>query len=476
MSEVRIGAYVAALSARMWWRRTTGRIGRAGALALLIAAPASLLALYVWAWGEVSGLTGALTADPRIGPLALPSLMIGFVTVCVVLRAAMLAFDVVAPDLRIVLHTAPLTVLAKALIQVLPDFVLSTVLAVGIGSVGLTSYAYASGRISIGAVLCLAVAVVAIVGMLSAVMELMLLAATKDAVASRAGAAAGTLLLVCGLLLALTREVQVHGLDVPLLRQFGALLLAGDGPVIVVSILVTAASLLAWGWFSSRVAPELLRAQHRQPVLRVWRGSVVLASFVTFWRDPANRVGALGMLAIGLFGILLERVVGLPLALPLVAALVLCAVSAASLYAYGEFLAVRWRFLVAPSGLRRTLLAWCVGHLLAGAVLAVVIVLPAVGFLVEAFRWVDPDAVARFACALVGVLGLSLVAGRLLPFERDDVFALAASLTLAVALCAAAWLLLGGLPTGLLALAALSVLTVSLAAVVGGETRTIATR
>lgn len=471
MTAASIGAQVTGLCARIWWRRTTSRLGAVGALALLLAAPAAGVAFYFWVWGQVSELMSGFAQPGPIGVLALPALIFGFALVCVFVRTALLAFDFVAPDVRIMLHTAPVTRAARALIQVVPDFFFSSVLALTVGSVGLTSYADVSGRIGVVSVLALAVAVSALVGALAALAELALLFIVKDPLASRSGAAVIILLLACGALLAVTGELQAHGTEVPWLLGVGTFLLESDTRTVAISGGATVLSLAVWGLASSAVVPELLRSQHRRPVLAAPEGNLVLVSMVTFIRDPANVVGAVGMFVVSVLGVWLEQLGQLPVGVAIVATIGLLVPSAACLYGFGTFADVRWRVVVSPARTSRFTLAWLSGHAVVGIGSALILLAPAIALDWAQFSLLDPATVARYLCAVAVSMGVSLIAGWVMPYERDDVLGLAASGTVAMVLAALAWWALHSLPLGILVGVAGGLLAVSAGVVALGDER-----
>lgn len=170
-----------------------------------------------------------------------------------------------------------------------------------------------------------------------------------------------------------------------------------------------------------------------------------MVSALTFLRDPANRVGALGMLSISIFGAALERMTGLPIAMPLAGAVALLVLNGAALYTYGEFLELRWRLVASPVSLRGVLPAWIAGHLAAGLLIAVVLATP-VAVLATPAAVPDLDLGLRTSAIALVSIGLSLVSGRVLPYQRDDIFALAGSGTAALVLTGVAWLALRDLP------------------------------
>ncbi len=469
MTAAAIGVHVTGLCARIWWRRTTSRIGSVGALALLLVAPVAGVAFYVWVWGQVAELMIGFAQPGPIGVLALPTLILSFALVCVFIRTALLAFDFVAPDVRIVLHTSPITRLARALIQVLPDFVFSSVLALTIGSVGLTSYAAVSGRIGVGTVLGVAVAVSALIGALTAVTELALVHVVKDPLAGRSGAAVVILLLACGALLALTRELQLHGMEIQPLLRAGTFLLDSGARTLALSGGVTLVSLAVWGLASSAVVPEMLRSQHRRPALGVGKGNLLLVSMVTFIRDPANVIGAVGMFVISLLGVWLEQLGHLPVAVAIVAAIGLLLTSAACLYSYGAFVGVRWRVIASPARMSRSMVAWLTGHAAVGVGSAVILLAPAVALSWAQFSSLDIEMVARYLCAVAVSMGTSTIAGWVMPYERDDVLGLAASGTVALVLASLAWWAFYSLPLCVLAWMAGGVLVASVSAVALGD-------
>jgi len=440
-----------------------------GALALLLVAPIAGVACYVWVWSQVAELMTGFAKPAPIGVLALPTLLLGFALVCVFIRTALLAFDFVSPDVRIVLHTAPVTRLARALIQVLPDFVFSSVLALTIGSVGLTSYAAVSGRIGVITVLGVAVAVSALIGALTAVTELALVHIVKDPLAARSGAAVVILLLACGALLSLTRELQLYGMEIRPLLRAGTFLLDSGARTLALSGGVTLVSLAVWGLASSAVVPEMLRSQHRRPALGVGKGNLLLVSMVTFVRDPANVIGAVGLFVISLLGVWLEQLGHLPVAVAIVAAIGLLLTSAACLYGYGAYVGVRWRVIASPARMSRSVVAWLTGHAAVGVCSAVLLLAPAVALGRAQFSPLDIDMVARYLCAVAVTMGTSTIAGWVMPYERDDVLGLAASGTVALVLASLAWWAFSGLPLGVLIWVAGAMLVVSVGVVALGE-------
>lgn len=444
MAAVAVTAHVTGLCATIWWRRAAARLGRPGTLLLVLAVPVAFVGFYAWAWGQVSPIMATMSTNEALAELLLPGLLVSLVMVCAVLRAAMLAFDFIAPDLRVTLATAPLSRGTRMLVQVAPDFGFSALLSVGLGSVGLASYAASSGRIGLGPVLALGLACCALVGAVTVGLELLLIHVTRDALAARSGAAAGVLLSVCLVMLWLSQAVQ-SGSGVGQLQQLGRALLGHDAVVTLVSLMATATLLVGWGFADSLIAPEARRGRQKAPWLRVPRGSRAVVSALTFLRDPANRVGALGMLSISIFGAALERMTGLPIAMPLAGAVALLVLNGAALYTYGEFLELRWRLVASPVSLRGVLPAWIAGHLAAGLLIAVVLATP-VAVLATPAAVPDLDLGLRTSAIALVSIGLSLVSGRVLPYQRDDIFALAGSGTAALVLTGVAWLALRDLP------------------------------
>ncbi len=202
MAAVAVTAHVTGLCATIWWRRAAARLGRPGTLLLVLAVPVAFVGFYAWAWGQVSPIMATMSSNEALAELLLPGLLVSFVMVCAVLRAAMLAFDFIAPDLRVTLATAPRRAARKCLFKSPPTRVQP---AGGLRSVGLASYAASSGRIGLGPVLALGLACCALVGAVTVGLELLLIHVTRDALAARSGAAAGVLLSVCLVMLWLSR-------------------------------------------------------------------------------------------------------------------------------------------------------------------------------------------------------------------------------------------------------------------------------
>lgn len=461
-----VARHVARTGAALWWRKVVARIGRFGAILLVGVVPSAVVAFQVWTWGQVLPLVATLGESDRLAELAVPSLLLGFVLVCVILRAALLAFDFVATDLRLLLDTAPLTFPAKALVTVGPDFVVSAAVALAVGSVPLAAFASSSGRLAGGTVLALCVACVSLVGALTAVLELALASLTKDVSAARSGAAAGMLLVVCGALVLLTGQVQEHGLELPGVAALGRAVMGEQVVVAAAAAILGLAMLGLWGLAGGAVAREALRGHHRIPHAPVRGGGVGSVSAAFVRRDPANRVGAAALAVIAVLGVALDALVGLPVAWALIFVVGIVTASAASLYAYGEYLEVRWRMVASPAPLRGTLLRWIVGHWLAGVLSAALVAAPAVAL---ALALGVPFAAESWGTAVTAAglaVASGLIAGRLLPYERDDVFALAASGTASLVIFAAVWFPLSHLPPVAAAAATLVVLGVCLAVTV----------
>ena len=106
--------------------------------------------------------------------------------------------------------------------------------------------------------------------------------------------------------------------------------------------------LIVWVWAETTMVDERLRTRYSTPRLRVHRGSFVGASMIAFWRDASNRIGLDGMVAVCLFGVVLESLTGVGMAFLAVSGAGVMLISAAGLYAYGDFLALHWRVAVAP--------------------------------------------------------------------------------------------------------------------------------
>lgn len=474
MSALAISAHIGGVCARTWWRKTTARLGVVGAAAVIAAIPAAIALFHWWAWGRVAGVIRELVGGGQAARIVLPSLVLSFVMICVVLRAALLAFDFVSPDLRLIMYTAPLTRRAKAIVQVGPDALVSAVLALGVGSLGMTAYAAASDRVGLVPMLLVCLGCVAFAGALTSVIELILTRMLRDGVASRAGAAVISLLMMCAGLFGITRAVQSRGADIPLLGAVGGLLDRGNLVVTLLGLALTAISLLVWGWADSRVAPELLRARHATPLLKVPGGRIGFASAATFWRDASNRVGAVGMLAICLFGLWMERLTHLPFAFSVISAVVLMMTSAAAVYAYGEFQVIRWRLVASPADARRVLVWWVCGHLAAGAAVAVGVVGLLAPFFWGQLSATSPTSVARLGCAAALSMASGVVAGRLMPYDREDVFTLAGSATGAMVVFGIAWYALHGValvPLAAIAAGCLAAALVALALMEEGTRR-----
>lgn len=187
------------------------------------------------------------------------------------------------------------------------------------------------------------------------------------------------LLAICVVLFAMTQGLRQGGLDQPGLIGAGTLFGSGDatGALIGVGALtVSVICLIVWGWAETVMVDELLHTQHSTPRLRVHRGSFVGASMAAFWRDESNRIGLVGMTAVCLFGVWMESLTGVAMAFLVVSGAGVMLIRAAGLYAYGEFLVLRWRVVASPAGTRAVLGAWIAGHLLAGLVCVVIIAVP----------------------------------------------------------------------------------------------------
>lgn len=170
-----------------------------------------------------------------------------------------------------------------------------------------------------------------------------------------------------------------------------------------------------------------------------------------------------------MLGLWLDRTLEVPVALPMTGVVGLLCLGAPSLYAYGEFVHVRWRFATSPASTGRQSFLWLVGHVASGIVLALVVTAPTVMMLFRQIAALTPDSAVQAAAVGVATVGVNLLAGRVLPYERDDVFGLAATASVALLFGAVAWLVLRGLPPLSLLIAGVLVLGASVAVVVAGE-------
>ena len=471
MRSVTIAAHVSRAAALIWWRKLVERLGRWGAVALSAALPVGVVGFYVWAWGQVRPLMQALVSEAAIAELALPSLLMSFLVVCAVLRAALLAFDVVALDLRLLLATAPMTRLTKALVQVGPDATQSSLAAVALGSVPVLVFAVEGGRLSVGVALLLCVAGVCLVGAVTTLLEAGLTRLTHDSMAARSGSAVGVLLLVSGGLVALSAQLQAGGLDQPGMVAVGRLPMGDQVMIGVLALLLVLVLLVGWGWAAGLVTDEVLQARHAVPWPTVRRGSVAAVSAAFLWRDPANRIAALALVVIAALGVAFEALLTLPVAWLMIGMSFMIMLCASGLYAYGEFLTLRWRFVSSPADQRVLLLRWILGHWAVGAILAVAVALPGAIAALAFGLTVDPGSLMALAGASLVGLGSCLVAGRILPYERDNVFALAASGTAGLVLFGLTWWPMSQLPVPVMLAGATVVLGLSLVVTVGAENR-----
>ena len=266
--------------------------------------------------------------------------------------------------------------------------------------------------------------------------------------------------------------MQNHGLRQPVLGTIGSFLASGGGNGALVGLAMLVASavcLLVWGTVDGGAVREMLRAQHRVPHPRVRNGSLLAASFATFLRDASNRVGVVAMFALCVFGAWIESIMGVDLALLITSGLMVLLTSASALYAYGGYLAIRWRVLSSPMSPRRALGAWVSGHLLAGIACSFMIGVFSLVFSPRQFMSIDLPYCGQmlFVCCLA--ISFSLIAGRVLPYDRNDLASFASASTLGMVLTLGAWWGLGGV--GLLAqmLAGIVVLVLSITVVLHAE-------
>lgn len=228
--------------------RAAARLGRPGTLLRARGTRRVRGGFYAWAWGQVSPIMATMSSNEALAELLLPGLLVSLVMVCAVLRAAMLAFDFIAPDLRVTLATAPLSRGTRMLVQVAPDFGFSALMSVGlrVGRPRLVRGLQRPNRPRArpGSRLGLLRPRGCGDRWLGVVVDPCHAGRPRRSLGS--GRRSNVLLSVCLVMLWLSQAVQ-SGSGVGQLQQLGRALLGHDAVVTLVSLMATATLLVGWG-------------------------------------------------------------------------------------------------------------------------------------------------------------------------------------------------------------------------------------
>lgn len=421
------------VATRLWWRRLVVKAGTFLATALVVTGLAAGVGFWLWIWPQVRGpLDEIVRARPDLEHAMVVTVLIGFAVLVALLRVLLLAFDTISQDLRILLAVAPLPRLTRATVAIVPDLSASWLGAMCFGSVGLFTCASVAPHFGAGQALAWGTVIVVVIGALAAVLEWLGTRIAGDVPAARAMASVGILAGLCVAMGWVASSLQSDPLGGAATR-FGRTFLGwGAAGSAALAVEVTGVALLVWGVAAGGTTSEIFRARGRRPRWRIPGGSVLGCSAVTFTRDAGNRFALLSLAALGATGLWLESVTGLPVAGALIAAAIVIVISGAAVLSYGDFEAVRWRVHTGPADPRRVLGAWLAGHLLGALIIA--------GVAVATAAAARPELVSGWghgwatAC-LVG-LGAGTLAGRLVPYRREDVFSVASTglLDLSIAL------------------------------------------
>jgi hypothetical protein len=328
-------------------------------------------------------------------------------------------------------------------VQIAPDWFASLIFAGCFASVGVFAYAAASGAFAFVEALVWVIALINLVGCVAALYEALLTRLLHDNEAARGGAAILTLVSVCVALGTVMHSItSVQTAETSMVARLGVRVLTWSAPVsTLVGFLLLVVCAGGWLLFSSLTAREVLRRFGRTPWIRSERGGLAALSVLSFLRDSSNRLGLLAVCVMTIFSIWLDRWLGLGVG-PYITLWTGCVyISASAILSYGDFVQLRWRVAVAPARGRIALAKWFAGHLAAaaGPIILLILVVNAAGWQPLAASLVtSPDVV------LVGVpVGVSggLLAGCIVPYEKEDMLAIATSGVLAGALAAGSWLL-----------------------------------
>jgi hypothetical protein len=450
-----------------------GFVGVLPAIALCVFGVSSAGVFWLWLWPQVDQSVVGLVAGRReLRGVLLVSVLLSFCLVASLVRVAMLAFDHISTDLRLLLATAPLTPATRSLVQVVPDFLASATVSVAFGSVGLVVLGVSGAGFSVAEAIAWAIAVVAVVGCFSSLLEFGFTKLVRHNLTARGGAAIATMLLLCGAMVFVVRSVATD-LTTGWAASVGTSLLALPAWASVLLALVAfLAAMALWCLSAVLTVKEIFRSVGGRPWLVSTSGRPFVTSALGFLRDAGNRLGFVSLCAIVAFAVWTERSTNYPLGG--LAALwgTTLFVSLAAILVYGDYLTVRWRFVVAPSDQRVVLLQWFLGHV--GAALLLAGVAGGLLFTVQPrllSSWSAADYAKVLTALFIGI-GAGLVAGRLVPYRKEDVFTIAGS-GIAAAVCAAAswWITarVATLATIPQMVPALVLLVILLLAVVGGE-------
>lgn len=437
---LRCATDVAVAATRIWWRRLGDALGRVVARILLVLAVVGAVGLWLVVWRPVRDTVRSyVSGRPEVDGVLVVAVLLGYLMVCAVVRVLLLAFDSLSRDLRLLLAPAPLGRVTRGLLQVVPDMVVSGALSLGLGAISLLGFADASPQVAIGEALLWALAGVAVVGALSAAVEAALTALTRDNMAARGGAAVVVLAVVAVSTALTASSLQGGPLDGPVAHVGTALLQVDPVTSGTVAVLLALVAAAAWVAAAATTTREIFRTTSRRPLLDAAAGGFVVASALSFLRNPHNRIGLVGLGVLASGAVALERTSHLPVAGVVVVGLGVMALAAAVLVAWGDYGQLRWRVRTSPVDARRVAAAWIGGHLLgAGVVWAVL-----VGLLVAAHRdtvaSATPDAVVDASFLLVVTLASSVVAGRLVPYSGEDVLTVLGTGLVAAACAAAGW-------------------------------------
>lgn len=436
----RIVGGVLGASARLWWRRLRSSIGTVASILLVVVLGLAAPAFWWGIWPVFAPtLRGIINANERIAALMIVGVSLSYALICSLIRVMMLAFDFVSKDLRMLLATAPLSRITRAVVQIIPDAVTTTVVCAGIGSIGLFAMAAASDEVSAVEALAWAVAVNVAIAAFASVIEWIGTAVTHDNTASRGGAAIVTLIVLCAFLGLTASSMQADGLNSALVASGELVLEWSTGHSCVIAVVIMTVALGLWLVVDALTSRDVMRAHGRRPRCVIRDGNIVKSGALTFFREPSNVMGLVSLMAIIGLAAFMERVTSIQITGQVVVSCALLLCAAGGIITYGEYLTLRWRVLASPASSRSTAAQWFLGHE------GTAILIAASGFAAyyvladsETRELLIPELPIYLGMGLVS-MGAGLLAGKAVPYRREDVFAMAGSGTLAAVLGISYW-------------------------------------
>ncbi len=437
-------------SMMIWWRTLTLRLNKGLAFliaVLLLTAPTILSG---WLYVTTKSFISPMARMDRIADIILLSLYLSFFLICVLVKTLLAAFERLSHDIRILLSYAPLTNTARAAVQIIPDLLLVSYLSLSFGLPPILVFAQHHPSMLLSNAISFSLLVICLTGALNAGIERILLQLTKDSAASRVGAALVLLFLICVALLSLAEAMRKNGLDQPELGAIGAFIATGGSQGFLIGSLAFftgAGCVLAWGVLEGSAVHELMGAQYKVPKPRVADGSLVFASTAIFFRDASNRIGLIALGALCALAVWIENLMQLKLVVVMLSAAIVMAMSASALYSYGGYLSIQWRVLASPKASPAALTSWIIGHLLGGGLCSALLLSLTAVLSPSSFSMVDSTTIQQLLSVIFIASAFSLLAGRVLPYDKDDIASFASASTLALVLTGGAWWGLNGIDT-----------------------------